>query len=898
MKTHGPEHPNVAGVLQSLGGTYLLISDYAKASEMLGRALAIDERTLGPEHPNVAGDLQNLGNTYYLVADYAKAIPIYERALAIDVKTHGPEHPNVAGVLQSLGKTYSLMGNLINARAITLKWAASRENSLQLILNLGEEQRLAWTANFLNLDLPAMTLNPNKNDELILRWKSIVLDSLLEDRAMAKTASTSEKGKSSLNKIQSLKSQIAKLAISSGRIDTVQIQRLQSQIDSLEYSLTQNIHLGGRVRDSAQVSLGQLQANLSDGDAVLDFIGYNDIKTISDCYGISILTRGGDPKFLQIEGAKEINDALEASRKNIAYGDEAALKKNYAIILKKLWKPLAATLPQDTKKLYIGADGPINFLSFATLQDDQGKFLSETYQIAYVGSGRDLLRPAKPIATKSMVIYANPDFTAKVATKTLSSDTIVSPNRQKRPAELAEFSKVQLPQLPGTEQEAAMVSQIAKDSQWSEETHLGTDASKKELMAMKAPAVLHLATHGFFMGGEQSGGEGERGMKLAAAPDVPTPAASTNPKPLKISPMRQSAVALTGGQSTIQAWGRGEFPDPSNDGILTAEEVAGLDLDGTWLVTLSACETGVGQVQSGEGVFGLRRAFMMAGAQNLLMTLWPVSDEVTPKIMADFYKEALTTHDAPGALAKVQHDWLVKLRKEKGLLAAVRDAGPFAMVVMANPNAKPMPESSAKVSTTTSRPEAPPSTVSSSESISADSTVSPNTSEGGKVIEFNDALARAIEGDAYAQAVVSIYYGLGYKSEKDFSKAAEYASKSSAQNNPLGQYQLGVLTAGGEGVEKDQEKGKSLKVQSTEGLNSMPNDPFALAALGSMSIRGEGVSKNMKKAANFYKKSADLGYAPAQLIYSAMLANGAGVILDAKKAKIYHQKALEQNYNP
>ena len=156
--------------------------------------------------------------------------------------------------------------------------------------------------------------------------------------------------------------------------------------------------------------------------------------------------------------------------------------------------------------------------------------------------------------------------------------------------------------------------------------------------------------------------------------------------------MRQSGVALTGGQSTLQAWGRGEFPDPSNDGILTAEEVAGLDLDGTWLVTLSACETGVGQVQSGEGVFGLRRAFMMAGAQNLLMTLWPVSDETTPKIMADFYKRALASGDAAGSLSDVQRDWLVKLRQEKGLLAAIRDAGPFAMVVMANPNVKEAPE--------------------------------------------------------------------------------------------------------------------------------------------------------------------------------------------------------------
>ena len=149
--------------------------------------------------------------------------------------------------------------------------------------------------------------------------------------------------------------------------------------------------------------------------------------------------------------------------------------------------------------------------------------------------------------------------------------------------------------------------------------------------------------------------------------------------------MRRGGLALAGAQNTFQAWGRGEAPQPSNDGVLTAEEAAGLDLQGTWLVTLSACETGVGKSQSGEGVFGLRRAIMMAGAKNLLMTLWPVSDDTTGKIMADFYTKALTSGKAWESLAEVQRDWLVKLRKEKGLQVAVRDAGPFAMAVMVNP---------------------------------------------------------------------------------------------------------------------------------------------------------------------------------------------------------------------
>jgi hypothetical protein len=282
-------------------------------------------------------------------------------------------------------------------------------------------------------------------------------------------------------------------------------------------------------------------------------------------------------------------------------------------------------------------------------------------------------------------------------------------------------------------------------------------------------------------------------MKVMVSADEGKPA----PLP-KIDPMHASGIALTGAQATLKAWSEGKVPKPEDDGILTAEEVAGLDLDGTWLVTLSACDTGVGEARSGEGVFGLRRAFMIAGAQNLLMTLWPVSDEVTPKIMADFYKEALSTHDAAGSLAKVQRDWLVKLRKEKGLLTAVRDAGPFAMVVTANPNANKNDSNNESPKVVSSELSADPNQTSSglsslppvSESTQiTQETFSGNRSEGlfsaylstpskcDGLYVIEDALSKADSGDAYFQAIVSIYYALGYKTERDLSKAAEYAAK-------------------------------------------------------------------------------------------------------------------------
>jgi CHAT domain-containing protein len=136
---------------------------------------------------------------------------------------------------------------------------------------------------------------------------------------------------------------------------------------------------------------------------------------------------------------------------------------------------------------------------------------------------------------------------------------------------------------------------------------------------------------------------------------------------------------------TLEAWARGEVPPTENDGIETAEDVGGLKLDGTWLVVLSACDTGLGVARAGEGVMGLRRGFVEAGAQNLLMTLWPISDQTTVQIMLDFYDAAEKSHNAPQALADVQRGWLVKLRKERGLSNAVRLAGAFIMSSQGKP---------------------------------------------------------------------------------------------------------------------------------------------------------------------------------------------------------------------
>ena len=676
-KSLGPKHAYTINSLTDLAICYGMLDDHAKALAFFERAMAISEQVLSRQNPDRAHIFTWMGSEYVSIGNYAKAVPLYERALAIDEKALRAEDPQTLFDRLSLAKCQYIIGKDWASFQKTLSQVyLGRELALQGILVMDEQTRLAWEQK--NLQLPMLDLlGDSQRCTYILRTKGIVLDSLIEDHnALKKLAPDSLEVK----EVASARHQIGKLAFSAKNTDQKEVSRLKERIDTILSSVAGQRSKVGRVRQAASITSDTVATALPIGGILLEFIQFTDPKIKGDagrCYGALILGKDGEPKFVRIDDATGIDSSVRALRNAIPKCDEKALVDQQKILSEKLWAPIAKILPEGTKKLFIGADGQLNFLSFAALPAQDGSFLAERYDIAYVGSGRDLARKVSTSDSKTITLFADPVF--ELQSSSYSTNALAL-----RSGELDEFGKIVLPPLPGTRAEEAVVEEIAKSSGWSPDAHLGERAAKSDLMALKSPGILHLATHGFYLNTltQNGGGEGtERGMKVMESLDSKKPASTP-----KIDPMHASGIALTGAQSTLKAWSEGRVPNSKEDGILTAEEVAGLDLDGTWLVTLSACETGVGEARSGEGVFGLRRAFMMAGAQNLLMTLWPVSDEMTPKIMADFYKEALATHDAAGALAKVQRDWLVKLKKEKGLLAAVRDAGPFAMVVMANPN--------------------------------------------------------------------------------------------------------------------------------------------------------------------------------------------------------------------
>jgi CHAT domain-containing protein len=280
-----------------------------------------------------------------------------------------------------------------------------------------------------------------------------------------------------------------------------------------------------------------------------------------------------------------------------------------------------------TRKAFISPDDALNLVPFAALVDEQNRYLVERYSFTYLTSGRDLLRfrPDAQIA-KAPVIVADPDFGERsVESKAASS------------AGILDLTQAYFYPLTATAQEAKALKAILQQA-----TVLTKDqATETALKQVASPSVLHIATHGFFLADKpEDAAETERQRKLLQQ----TGDWSSLGGRLE-NPLLRSGLGLAG--ANLRKSGE-------DDGILTAMEVAGLNLWGTKLVVLSACETGVGEVRTGEGVYGLRRALVLAGAETQVMSLWPVSDRGTRDLMIEYYKRLQAAEGRSEAMRQVQ----------------------------------------------------------------------------------------------------------------------------------------------------------------------------------------------------------------------------------------------------
>jgi len=672
-KTLGPDHFDLAFVVSNLGLVYWDLGDYDNAEICARRALKLRETKLGPNHLKTAESLSNVALILRDRGDLDKAETLLRRTLQIE-QSYGKFHPTNASTLENLAFLKIKQGKLDEALQFAVRCGEVQEHGLaQLLSYTSERQRLAYQKFVSPYRLFATLGSADNIARTVLRQKGVVLDSLLEDQIIGE-ASADPKTRDLVQRVHAAKEQLTQLALQSpsdpaaAASDKSSREKLSAEVEQLESSLARAVTGAGRSRRALDVTVAQVQGALAKDSVLIELLRYNHYtgaKEDEPRYGAVVIAPAGKPKWVPLGKADEIERKIRLyQRSTRGETDEATLRQALQSLGEQIWAPIEAALPGKFAHVIISPDGQLSFLSFATLLLPNDQFLGEKYSVRYVASGRDLLRTKTVAADGATIVYANPDFGRNTPAPVNVAETTL------RDVEMRDLRGLSLSQLPGTENEAHALEHRGRNVK----TFLGPAATEESLRAINSPRVLHLATHGFFL---------PEAARPALSPSGRSP--SEAPKLQMNNPMHRSGLAFAGAQNTLEAWSRGEVPAPRTDGILTAEEVGALKLDRTWLVVLSACDTGSGEARAGEGVMGLRRGFVQAGAQNLLMTLWPISDQTTVDIMLNFYDAALRTSNAPQALADTQRDWLVKLRREKGLLAAVRLAGPFIMSSQGKP---------------------------------------------------------------------------------------------------------------------------------------------------------------------------------------------------------------------
>jgi CHAT domain-containing protein/Tfp pilus assembly protein PilF len=646
-KTLGPEHPETAHPLNSLAALYRDSGAYVKAEPLFRRALAIREKALGPEHPDTASSLNNLAVMYRALGAYNRAERLHRRALAIREKALGREHPFTAVSLNNLALLYRTTGDYVRAEPLLARAQSINEiNTVRFLLSGDETRKRAYLQqrrgdaySYASFSLAAAGPRARALGlTAVLQYKGRVLDAMADSVALLRR-SVDPIDLALFDELAAVAQQLSTLTFRGPgnlsasayreRLDTLarEQERLERELSARSTAFRQAV---------APITLEGVRQRLPADAALVEWFRFHpfdpkmkDEKTQwgAPRYVAYVLRREGDPSAIDLGAAQDIDKLVNDFR--VALSDPAgtSYKEVGQKLFEKLVKPLQSSL-SGINRLLLSPDGALNLLPFAALMDEHGEYVAQHSELTYLTSGRDLLSLAAPAPARgSPVVMADPDY----------GQSTSGPPRDiglYRSSDLDRSGLVFTP-LAGTAAEAKALQGLLKLG--AQELLTGADATEEKLKGLHGPRILHVATHGFFLSDQQ----------VAAGALQPVSfGTETPPLPPGENPLLRSGLALAGANARRS----GE----SDDGILTAAEAAQLDLRGTQLVVLSACETGLGQVEEGEGVYGLRRALVLAGAQAQLVSLWKVADSATQALMVDYYERLLKGEGRSAALREAQ----------------------------------------------------------------------------------------------------------------------------------------------------------------------------------------------------------------------------------------------------
>jgi tetratricopeptide (TPR) repeat protein len=667
-RTHGENHPSYARSLGVLALVYAKMGEYGRAEPLALKALDVTRRLLGENHPDLAKRLNDLALLYERMGDPGRAEPLFQQALEIKKRALGQDHFECAAPLEGLATLCYAKGKLQDAERYQAQVVAMDAQRVRdAFAVLGERQRIDLLSRqrgglFLYLSVARKAgIAPERAYRALLDWRGAVEDAQAEMRVARDEPALRE----TYEQLNRARSHIASLAFrtpaNAGQQEAWvrRIEALRIEKENVERELALRSARYRKTKDAGRLDPREIAGLIPEGTALVDFFQYLQFAPPREGKGkfgsevrlvAFVLRKGEAVSQIDLGPAKPVDSAVMNWR-NALNGRQSALDAPALELARLIWQPLRPHLA-GVKTLLVAPDGTLTWFPLGALPGQEpGTRLIEEMAIGYVSSGRALARllseaitspsPREPsglLASGAIDYSADPGKASPTPVKAASFISLAK----------RDLVNVGFKPLPGTGPEVEHIRDAFLKSEPNGQVALltgsaATEGAVKGLIGQHAWRYVHLATHGFCESPRRLVAM-LRGARSGDGSPLPTFRMSDpEEQALGLLPYLRSGLALAGAERVLEdPRNNGEPDDPTEeDGLLTAEEAASMDLRGTEMVVLSACETGYGNVYNGEGVLGLQRAFQAAGAKSVVASLWKVSDPATSVLMEELYRNLL-----------------------------------------------------------------------------------------------------------------------------------------------------------------------------------------------------------------------------------------------------------------
>lgn len=627
---YGEKNPDYITSLNNLGSLYSRMGNYSKAEPLFMESANTTKEILGSNHPDYALCLNNLANLYTIMRDLPKAEPLFLEVLKIRKEALGEYHPDYASALISMANYYVATEKYDKAEPLYLENCKIRiQNIRQNFSFLSEKEKETYWSTFskdFSIFNSFVLDKGSENPEMIdfpYNNQLVVKGLLLNSAIQIKNEIIESNDTILINQYNTwlvIKENIGKcFQYSKEKLieKNINLESLENIANMLEKKLSLKSKVFASDIKNQQITWQNVRQNLGPHDAAIEFIQvhYYDTKLTDTTYYCALILRKEykHPILVKLCTESELEKEMITQKRNVANPYQ------------QIWKPIDSLL-KGTSDIYISLSGLLNKISFNALSNEKNQMLIDRYKIHYINSTRQLvIKSVKAnLSDKSIVIFGGIKYDRDSITTSQAVKNFR--NLSLRCFTLDLTKGVAWSYLEGTLKEASEISTLFNNAGWNVALLSAENATEEEFKNLKgknSPVVIHISSHGYFFPDPKKAILKEDNLFIGSE-----------------NPLYRSGLIFAGAN---KVWTGGTLTDNLDDGILTAYEVSNLHFGNTELVVLSACETGLGDIKSGEGVYGLQRSFQIAGVKSIIMSLWKVPDKQTAELMKIFYTNWLET---------------------------------------------------------------------------------------------------------------------------------------------------------------------------------------------------------------------------------------------------------------